>query len=58
MKKRTIILMVLTLTTALSAVAIPYDVDKYPWLDKSKSFHERAVLLVKNSCGSVFGFCK
>ena len=47
MKKRTIILMVLTLTTALSAVAIPYDVDKYPWLDKSKSFHERAVLLVK-----------
>lgn len=31
--------------TSISLAA--QDLDKYPWLDQSKSFHERAVLLVK-----------
>lgn len=31
--------------TSLSLAA--QDLDKYPWLDQSKSFHDRAVLLVK-----------
>lgn len=39
-------LMLLTLAS-LTVQAVPYDLDKYPWMDKSKSFHERAVLLVK-----------
>ncbi len=31
----------------LAAPADAQDVVKYPWLDTSKSFHERAVLLCK-----------
>ena len=31
----------------LGSMAIPYDLDKYPWLDRSKSFRERATILVK-----------
>ena len=45
--KKTFSLMALMLFASLATQAIPYDLDKYPWLDKSKSFHERAVLLVK-----------
>ena len=47
MKRNVITVMMLMLVASLSVQAIPYDLDKYPWLDKSKSFHERAVLLVK-----------
>ena len=47
MKRYVITVMMLMLVASLSVQAIPYDLDKYPWLDKSKSFHERAVLLVK-----------
>lgn len=45
--KKTISILMLMLVASLSVQALPYDLDKYPWLDKSKSFHERAVLLVK-----------
>ena len=47
MMKKTFTLLALMLTASVAAQAVPYDLDKYPWLDKSKSFHERAVLLVK-----------
>lgn len=45
--KKTISILMLMLVASLCVQALPYDLDKYPWLDKSKSFHERAVLLVK-----------
>ena len=47
MTKRTFLLLVLVVLTARGLSAQPRDLDKYPWLDTSKSFHERAVLLVK-----------
>lgn len=45
MKKRTFTLLIASLLIGSTAMA--QDLEKYPWLDKSKSFHERAVLLVK-----------
>ena len=44
--KKILLLAIMGLTT-LSGMAVPYDLDKYPWMDTNKSFHERAVLLVK-----------
>jgi hypothetical protein len=39
--------LLLSLMAATSISLAAQDLDKYPWLDQSKSFHERAVLLVK-----------
>lgn len=44
--KKILLLAIMGLTT-LSGMAVPYDLDKYPWMDRSKSFRERATLLVK-----------
>jgi beta-glucosidase len=45
MKKRTFTLLIASMLIGCTAMA--QDLEKYPWLDKSKTFHERAVLLVK-----------
>lgn len=45
MKKRTLSLLLASMLIGCTAIA--QDLEKYPWLDKSKTFHERAVLLVK-----------
>ena len=44
MNKKTTTLMALLLTVVLGAGA--QDIEKYPWLDRSKTFRERATLLV------------
>ena len=44
--RKTFSLLVLMLLALQSVKAQQYDLDRFPWLDKSKSFHERAVLLV------------
>ncbi len=45
--KKTFSILLLMLVASLSVQALPYDLDKYPWLDRSKSFRERATLLVQ-----------
>ena len=46
MKQKIFTLAILGMTT-LSTMAVPYDLEKYPWMDTSKSFRERATILVK-----------
>lgn len=47
MRKRILALAAGGVLTCLAGTAAAQDTDKYPWLDTSKSFHERAVLLCK-----------
>lgn len=42
MKRNVITLMILMLVASLSVQAIPYDLDKYPWLDKSFSYYDES----------------